>query len=706
MLAADGMVPIVASRGLSRLLLAALALVVLLSGPARRAAAEQVPEAPRLHAAFPGATRFGPPEGMPPAFPAWRGEELIGHVISTRHAAAAWQNFELLVGVGRDCRIAGAVLVEHREPILLLGVPEAALEEFVRRHVGLDVTRRIRLGPAATEAQAVQAISRATTSSFALHDAILGTARLLARSRRLACLVGATGTARIDLDSFQRESWPDLLAAGSIVQRRISAAEAAAALRAAGAAEPAAARLPAEANFATNPAQIGANLLGPAEHARLAADAAPGSGMVFLAGDGAYSFKGTAHRRSGVFERVQIVQEDRTIALIAAQHHLIERLRIEGAPELREIALFLLPPVSGFVPDRPWRVELAVTDRAAPEAGAPSAVFRLPYTLPSRHLLPPPDAGGQEVEDATALWRRIWEGQPWRIGILAAALLGLYAVLALQDQVARRRRLWHAIRLGALGFTLLWLGWYAGAQLSVVHVLTFADALRTRFEWEMFLIDPLVFILWSWVAVALLFWGRGVFCGWLCPFGALQELLSRAARALRVPQLAVPFGLHERLWPAKYIAFFVVFAISLGDMDEAVRSAEIEPFKTAIVLRFQRAWPFLLYLAALLAGGLFVERLFCRYLCPLGAAFALPGRMRMFDWLKRRPQCGSECHICAVRCPVQAIHPRGGINPNECIHCLRCQTLYFDEHTCPPLIARRRRRDGRAALHDAGAGAP
>ena len=107
--------------------------------------------------------------------------------------------------------------------------------------------------------------------------------------------------------------------------------------------------------------------------------------------------------------------------------------------------------------------------------------------------------------------------------------------------------------LGFLSFTLLWLGWYATAQLSVLNVLTFATALRTEFRWEMFLLEPLMFILWGYIAVALLFWGRGPFCGWLCPFGALQELTNKLARRLKLPQLKIPFWLHERLWPIKYV---------------------------------------------------------------------------------------------------------------------------------------------------------
>src|SRR3546814_7142883 len=80
-----------------------------------------------------------------------------------------------------------------------------------------------------------------------------------------------------------------------------------------------------------------------------------------------------------------------------------------------------------------------------------------------------------------------------------------------------------------------------------------------------------------------------------------------------------------------------------------------------------RDWWFVAFAVALLVAGLFVERFFCRYMCPLGAALAIPGRMRMFDWLKRYRECGNPCMRCYNECPVGAIHPEGHINPNECI---------------------------------------
>src|SRR5512132_4592713 len=150
--------------------------------------------------------------------------------------------------------------------------------------------------------------------------------------------------------------------------------------------------------------------------------------------------------------------------------------------------------------------------------------------------------------------------------------------------------------------------------------------------------------------------------------GALQELLNEGARRLRLAQLRLPFTPHERLWPLKYLIFIGLFAVSLNSINLAFVGAEVEPFKTAISLKFIRAWPFVLYAVALLVTGLFVERFFCRYVCPLGAALAIPARIRMFEWLKRHRQCGRECTICEHSCPVQAIHPSGAINPNECIY--------------------------------------
>src|SRR5699024_1046815 len=143
------------------------------------------------------------------------------------------------------------------------------------------------------------------------------------------------------------------------------------------------------------------------------------------------------------------------------------------------------------------------------------------------------------------------------------------------------------------------------------------------------LMDPLVFIQWFAVAASLTFWGRGAYCGWLCPFGALQELSNQIARAFKVPQWTLPWSLHERLWPIKYMMFLGLFGVSLYSVSLSEQLAEVEPFKTAIILKFLRDWPFVVYALVLLVIGLVIERFYCRYLCPLGAALAIPARIRM-----------------------------------------------------------------------------
>ena len=102
---------------------------------------------------------------------------------------------------------------------------------------------------------------------------------------------------------------------------------------------------------------------------------------------------------------------------------------------------------------------------------------------------------------------------------------------------------------------------------------------------------------------------------------------------------------------------------------------------------------------ALLVINLFTRKVYCRYICPLGAALSISSKVRLFDWLKRRKECGNPCQVCANECEVQAIHPDGHINHNECHYCLDCQVTYWDDHQCPPLSEKRVRKEkSRAAL--------
>jgi polyferredoxin len=279
------------------------------------------------------------------------------------------------------------------------------------------------------------------------------------------------------------------------------------------------------------------------------------------------------------------------------------------------------------------------------------------------------------------------------IAILAALLAALTAVFVFQAHLARSRLAHRLVRTSFLVIVLAWLGWTAGVQLSIVNVVNYLQAPFRGFGIGFYLAEPLMVIVAAYTLVSVVLIGRGVFCGWLCPFGALQELLAQASRALRLPQWQPPAALERRLWLGKYVAAGVVLTLVLSGVDASNATAEIEPFKTAITSKFTRAWPYVVYAGALLAIGLFSERAYCRFLCPLGGVLAALDRLRFgrlrLNLLKRRPECGNPCHLCEHSCPVRAIEPTGRIVMAECFQCLDCQVEYHDDARCPPLVLAR-----------------
>ncbi|MCZ7565380.1 MAG: 4Fe-4S binding protein [Burkholderiales bacterium] len=356
----------------------------------------------------------------------------------------------------------------------------------------------------------------------------------------------------------------------------------------------------------------------------------------------------------------------------------------EAAPAPASVGTPAAPPGRTVAAEPP-------APRAPPAAASAAQARTQPPAVQMRAV---PSVSEAQSFEAEPLWKQVWRESTGRIALLVLGLLALAAILVFQDWLARRPALLWYVRRGFLLYTLFFIGWYTLAQLSVVHVLTFVHAVTHDFRWENFLIDPMLFILWGFVALTLLLWGRGVYCGWLCPYGALQELGNQLARRLGVRQLDFSEVVHERLTAVKYLVLILLFGISLQSLTEAARFAEIEPFKTTIVLRFQREWPFLLYAGALLAIAAANRKFFCKYLCPLGAALSIPGRFRVFDWwLRRRKECGRPCQICARECEVSAIRQTGEINANECHYCLDCQVTYYDNNKCMPLVERRKRHE-------------
>ncbi len=629
--------------------------------------------------------------------------ETIGYVfLNTDFVSAigySGKPITVMIGLDKNGLIAGAKLVKHSEPIILAGIPEKKIIDFIAGYQNIDILNLAK--EKGGEPPPVDIVSGATVTIMVIDDTIK---RASVRAARILGLGGLTteiqtqkATRSLILGQEENLDWQSLLGDGSI--RRLELTNALVNQTFAEQGNIKAIARPEEgadddifidlyvASLAVP--TIAKSLLGKWEYINFQKQIKEGQQAFIVMGNGHYSFRGSGYVRGGIFDRVQVVQGEEAFRFNDHGYKNLGRVMAEGAPEFKEVALFYTPKGAIFNPADDWQIQLLV-QRSIGALEKVFVAYDLNYQLPRKYVkVTQPISQTIEEEDdeaVNALWMKMWQIKSVDVVILSSAIILLTILFFVQNQVVKYRVLTDRLRFAFLIFTLFYIGYYAQAQLSVVNIFVFANALLSGFRWEFFLMEPMIFILWCSVAASLLFWGRGAYCGWLCPFGALQELVNKIAKYFKVPQIAVPWWLHERLWPVKYMIFLALFGLSLYSLNIAEQMAEIEPFKTAIILKFMRGWPYVLFVIVILSAGLFIERFYCRYLCPLGAALAIPGKLAMFNWLERYRNCGDPCHICAQNCMVQAIDPKGDINPNECLHCLSCQQTYFDEKVCPVMI--------------------
>ena len=206
------------------------------------------------------------------------------------------------------------------------------------------------------------------------------------------------------------------------------------------------------------------------------------------------------------------------------------------------------------------------------------------------------------------------------------------------------------------------------------------------------LADPLMLIPFYVLGFLVLlgcFLGRFV-CGWLCPFGQIQEWLHRIPSRKWRP--ASTSQLHRRLVPAKYLilALFVVILPAGGRILTGYGSPAfctyICPSGTLMAgiplmlansdLRSLAGWLFgwkMLILLAMAATAVIVSRPFCRYICPLGAIYGFFNRISLYQVAVDPVRC-NHCGICTHQCPMSVPVPEDANGP-ECIRCGTCAAV-------------------------------
>ncbi len=645
-------------------------------------------------AVMPQANYFSTRKGRPAYVEAYHDEhgqrKLLGYVFLSTDIVdiPAYSGKPVVTLIGMDVagKILGVKVLRHSEPILLVGIPESELTKFIKQFVGKHAWDKIEIGKPRADGGyiGIDAISGATVTVIAENQVVMRCAYEIAKQ---VGIIKATARPQARLTPVASVlDWDALVKEESIQRLTVTPEEV-------GRDNTGQPYIDLYFGYLNAPA-VGRSILGERNYVDLMAGLKPGEHAIFIVANGAASFKGSGFVRGGIYDRIQISQDMDSFTFRDTDYRNLYTVAAAGAPEFRESGIFIIRSPS-FSAAYPWSL-VFLGNKVDKQTGTKAfANFDQEYWLDAGYL----QGGRPVVIKPDPAWLKIWKSRAWQISAFVMLLLFTAAVYANRDWLvrhsSRKDKRWvsipkYAIWIASIGFV----GFGMLAQPSITQVLAWFHSILFHWEWELFLSDPFIFIFWWFIIITVFVWGRGVFCGWMCPFGSLTELLYKIAGKIGLArfQFKLSGAVHDRLKWLKYGIFWGLLAVSLFSMGLAEKLAEVEPFKTTFLVGiFNRAWPYSLFVAILLGLSLLTERPFCKYLCPLGAALAMPTTFRWFG-LKRKVEC-TTCHACAAGCGSLAIDEQGVIDHRECMLCLDCMVLYYDEHTCPPLAQERKRRE-------------
>lgn len=611
--------------------------------------------------------------------------------------------FDLLITLDGEGRFMGVEVLRQHEPVFLGGLGPAPLLDFVKQYQGLSLKKNITVSsaygalPGNDDRRVVlDGVTKATASVRILNQTVLTAGLAVARARLGFAPVADTGPPAVPrLDLYEKKSFDQLLAEGAIGHLRLTEAEVESLFAGTDVAgwddfanaHPEAVNLDLYVAYLNVPT-IGRAILGDEGFARMQQSIEPGQQVWWVATHGRSRLVDERFVRGTSPGKLSLQQGGAPLEL---RDFDLEPQPPVGAPPIDTALVLRGPPMAGLDPAGPQQFVFSL-ERSRGQF-RPEVVYReatLDYTPPERYFTrppaPPPD------------WLLAWMDRMDELLTIAAALLILSLALARPRWLSVSPTRLKVFRNAFLVFTLAYLGWYAQGQLSIVQLTGAVKTLAQGQHLASFLYDPVSLLIMAFTLVSFFVWGRGTFCGWLCPFGALQDLTTQLGRRLGIKPRRLPASLARTLDRGRYglLAALVLAAALIPAWAE--KGVEVEPFKTAITVGFDRELPFVLYAAALLVASVFYYKFFCRYLCPLGAFMTLGGKLRLWRWLPRRAACGTPCQSCRHRCEYDAIAPTGEIRYDDCFQCLDCVGIYHDENRCAPLLLMRRKPQAAARL--------
>ena len=595
-----------------------------------------------------------------------------------------------LISIDKKGVIRGVRVIHIDDPIFLIGIPVSKLYDFTAQYIGKNIRSHIYIGGKGKNH--VSAIASASVTTVAMDQTIMMAARRFAAK---AGIIKAIPIVKYELkNSYKPETWNELRQNGSIKKYVISCSQMGVKN----------CRGPYETLYygILSVPDIGKNLLGSYTFGYLSKRWKKRNEVsLFVIGNGITSFLGSGFVRGGVFERFHLEQGYSSIIFRDFNFSYISSLKIKGAPYFKEGAILTIP-LSKFNPILPFHIVFTFHKHVSHGSMLKKesfATFYSTYHLPGKYYT----SSYHYVKKLTP-YEIAWIKYMRYVIPLVIFLIILTVIFIIKDKFivkktspkGRKGIRW--LYYSVMFLFLLLIGIIKPSQPSITHLYTIYDSLFVSYNPTLFLLDPLIFILFVFIFITAIVWGRGVFCGWVCPFGIIQEYIYKIKNLILPEKIAKKISLefsnkfHFKLVYLKYAIFIILMTTAIISIAWGERLAEVEPFKTVFYLHFERQWYFVSYAAILIGISALSYRFFCKYMCPVGASFGLLSKLKIFS-IKRYEECKS-CKICARSCTIRAIDDKGKINRSECFYCLECQINYNDEKICPHLIKLKR---GKAA---------
>ena len=564
---------------------------------------------------------------------------------------------EILISLKNDgLTIENLKLIKHSEPILLTGIPIEKLLEAISFYKGQHIEKKINIGDDSSGEISIPIIAGATVTSLILHETILDT------SKEVSKILGKISNEKILnrklTKEFKKMTWDDLIKNGAIKNYKLDT------------------KLKENENADNNSLlidlyfadlkheSIGKNILESTEYEDLFKNIKDDESAIIILNNGEWSFKGSGFARGGIFDRFRIEQNNNTFIFREQNFKYIDDLNSDISEEFKETGIFIINNPK-YKPVIKWDLVLLVNYNT----------YKTEYNLPKECY---------KEKNQKSKIRTKWETKINHIILFLSLWITTLIVFLKRDSLAKNSFNLSIIYNCILVLDIYIIGIIFEGQPSVVNVIALIDNFFQTFKALLF--DPCLFLGWVMISLTIFIWGKALFCGWICPFGALQELLFKI-RSLTIKNdisIEMPNKLHNKIKYLRYIIFITLVLTTIFiSFTAAEKLAEIEPFKTIWIIGINnREGYYKEYTILTLLIGIITYRFFCRFICPLGAFLSLLSKNIYFN-IKRRGTC-KICRICRKSCNSKAIDEFGHIDSKECFGCFTCVNNMYNE-TCPPV---------------------